>query len=70
MRIFNFLRPKQTVTVSILHRRSDHPETVEFMNIYRLENNPDLDIKELMQTAFQKAHPDWAILGVNMQQTE
>lgn len=70
MRIFNFRKPKQTVTVSILHRRTEHPDTVEFMNIYKLENDPNLDLKELMHNAFQKAHPDWTILGVNLQQNE
>jgi hypothetical protein len=70
MRIFNFRKPKKTVTVSILHHRAEHPDNIEFMNIYRLENNPDLNLKELMQEAFQKAHPDWTILGVNMQLTD
>ena len=67
MRIFNFRKSKQIVTVSILHRRPEHPEIVEFLNVYKLENNPELDLKLLMQDSFQKAHPDWTILGVNLQ---
>jgi len=67
MRILNRRKSKETVTVSILHRRADYPENIEFMNVYKLVQNPKLDIKTTMQDAFQKAHPDWKILEINLQ---
>jgi hypothetical protein len=67
MRILNRRKTKETVTVSILHRRSNYPENIEFMNVYKLVQNPELDLKSTMQNAFQKAHPDWKILEINLQ---
>jgi hypothetical protein len=43
---------------------------VKFMNIYRVENNPERDLKSLMYKAFNKAHPDWDVLEVNLRKTK
>jgi len=66
MKLFNSKKSKKSVTVSILHRRSDHSKKVKFMKTYRVANNPKLDLKRIMYKAFNKAHPDWKILDVNL----
>ena len=66
MKLFNKKKSKESVTVNILHRRSDYPRNVTFMNTYRIANNPKLDLKRTMYKAFNNAHPDWKVLEINL----
>ena len=36
------------------------------MQTYRIANNPKVDLKKTMHKAFNKAHPDWKILEVDL----
>jgi len=66
MKLFNRKKSKEVVTVNILHRRSGQPKNMEFMQTYRIANNPKVDLKKTMHKAFNKAHPDWKILEVDL----
>ena len=66
MKLFNQKKSGEYVTVKILHQRPGHPKNVEFMKIYCVANNPKLDLKRIMYKAFNKAHPDWKILEINL----
>jgi len=68
MKLFNRKKSKESVTINILHRRSDHPKNVKFMNTYRIANNPKIDLKRTMYKAFNKAHPDWKILEIDLRE--
>ena len=62
----NFNKSNGVGTISILHCRPDYPREVEFLNIYRVKNNPELDLKTIFYKAFSKAHPDWSILEIKL----
>jgi hypothetical protein len=70
MKLFNQKKSKESVTVNILHRRSDHPKNVKFMNTYCVVNNPKLDLKRTMHKAFNKAHPNWKIVEIDLRKVK
>ena len=67
MGLFNQKKSDGLVTINILHRRPQYPKDTEFLNSYKVKNNHELDLKEIFYEAFTKAHPDWAILEIRLQ---
>lgn len=67
MGLLNFKKSNGLVTISILHSRSHYPKDITFVNIYKVENDSELDLTTIFHEAFHKAHPDWSILEIKQQ---
>jgi len=67
MGLLDLKRSNALVTITISHRRPHYPKGVEFMNIYNVKNDPELDLKAIFYEAFNRAHPDWSILEIKLQ---
>jgi len=70
MGLFNYKKSNGLVTINILHRRPHYPKDTKFMNNYKVKNDSELDLKTIFHEAFTKAHPDWSILEIRLQNGE
>ena len=65
MKLIRRNKSNSDVTVGILHQKPNN-KNVKFLNVYRVKNDPKIDIKSTMTKAFKKAHPDWHISKIGL----
>jgi hypothetical protein len=67
MKLFNQKNSGGVVTINVRNCRLDYPKETEFMNIYKVKHDPELDMKKIFHEAFTRTHPNCSILRITMQ---
>jgi hypothetical protein len=65
MQLLNRKKSNGTITVSILHNKPNKKK-IDFLKVYRIKNNPEINVKSVMTKAFKQAHPNWHISDVTI----